>query len=48
MHSFEERQIALGELYLPDRFKSVWVIDGQHRLYGFTEADDTTKYAVST
>ena len=24
----------------PDRFKSVWIIDGQHRLFGFTEASD--------
>jgi DGQHR domain-containing protein len=33
----EDRQIAFGQLYLPDRFKSAWVIDGQHRLFGFTE-----------
>lgn len=46
MHSIEERQIVFGELYLPDRFKSVWVIDGQHRLYGFTEADDAAKHAL--
>jgi len=46
IHSIEERQITFGELYLPDRFKSVWVIDGQHRLYGFTEADDTAKHAL--
>jgi DGQHR domain-containing protein len=25
-----------GHLILPDRFKSAWVIDGQHRLFGFT------------
>jgi len=46
MSSIEERQIAFGELYLPDRFKSVWVIDGQHRLYGFTEACDAAKHAL--
>ena len=34
---FEDRQITFGQLYLPDRFKSAWVIDGQHRLFGFTE-----------
>src|ERR1019366_2617250 len=22
------------------KFKSIWVIDGQHRLFGFTETDD--------
>jgi DNA sulfur modification protein DndB len=35
--SFDERQISFGNLYLPDTFKSVWIIDGQHRLFGFTE-----------
>ncbi len=24
-----------GHLYLPDTYKSAWVIDGQHRLYGY-------------
>lgn len=27
--------LAFGHLYLPDRYKSAWIIDGQHRLYGF-------------
>jgi DGQHR domain-containing protein len=44
--SIEDRQIAFGDLYLPDRFKSVWVIDGQHRLYGFTEADEEARHAL--
>ncbi|MEM6890144.1 MAG: DGQHR domain-containing protein [Pseudomonadota bacterium] len=30
--------IQFGELVLPDRYKSCWVIDGQHRLYGTTFA----------
>ncbi|MEO0881403.1 MAG: DGQHR domain-containing protein [Pseudomonadota bacterium] len=34
--------IQFGELILPDRYKSCWVIDGQHRLYGTTFANDTT------
>ena len=38
--SFEDRHISFGTLYLPDRFKSAWVIDGQHRLFGFTETTD--------
>jgi DNA sulfur modification protein DndB len=38
--SVEDRQISFGDLYLPDKFKSIWVIDGQHRLFGFTETDD--------
>lgn len=28
-----------GWLYLPNRFKSAWVIDGQHRLYGYSFSD---------
>lgn len=28
--------VAFGNLILPDRYKSCWVIDGQHRLYGTT------------
>ena len=37
---FEGSQIAFGNLYLPDKFKSVWIIDGQHRLFGFSETED--------
>lgn len=37
--SVDDRQISFGNLYLPDRYKSAWIIDGQHRLYGFTETD---------
>lgn len=32
---------VIGTLHLPSRYKSAFVIDGQHRLYGFTD----TKYA---
>ena len=28
---------AIGTLYLPNTFKSAWVIDGQHRLYGLLD-----------
>jgi DGQHR domain-containing protein len=28
-----------GWLYLPQKYKSAWVIDGQHRLYGYSFAD---------
>lgn len=30
--------VAFGNLILPDRYKSCWIIDGQHRLYGTTYA----------
>lgn len=29
-----------GWLYLPSKYKSAWVIDGQHRLYGYSNIDD--------
>ena len=29
----------LGTLHLPNRYKCAWVIDGQHRLYGFSLSD---------
>lgn len=32
--------IAFGNLILPDRYKSCWVIDGQHRLYGTAYAKE--------
>ncbi len=37
----ETSGVAFGNLLLPDRYKSCWVIDGQHRLYGtaFTESE---------
>ncbi|WP_375786300.1 DGQHR domain-containing protein [Bradyrhizobium sp. Pha-3] len=37
--SVDDRQISFGNLFLPDRYKSAWIIDGQHRLYGFTESE---------
>jgi DGQHR domain-containing protein len=30
----------LGMLHLPDRYKSAFIIDGQHRLFGFTNLPD--------
>jgi DGQHR domain-containing protein len=28
-----------GHLHLPDKYKSAWIIDGQHRLYGYANLD---------
>lgn len=36
----EENDIHYGQLYLPDQYKSAWVIDGQHRLYGYSGLSD--------
>lgn len=37
----ETSGVTFGNIVLPDRYKSCWVIDGQHRLYGtvFTEKE---------
>jgi DNA sulfur modification protein DndB len=32
--------VKFGWLYLPNKYKSAWVIDGQHRLYGYSHLDD--------
>ncbi|HXC39547.1 MAG TPA: DGQHR domain-containing protein [Burkholderiales bacterium] len=32
--------IKFGWLYLPNKYKSAWVIDGQHRLYGYSNLDE--------
>ncbi len=31
----EEANVTFGNLYLPTSYRSAWVIDGQHRLYGY-------------
>jgi DNA sulfur modification protein DndB len=31
----EETNVRFGNLYLPSSYRSAWVIDGQHRLYGY-------------
>jgi DNA sulfur modification protein DndB len=42
----EDNRLKFGWLYLPNRYKSAWIIDGQHRLYGFSNLED--KYLEST
>lgn len=32
--------IKFGWITLPSRYRSAWIIDGQHRLYGFSHLDD--------
>jgi len=32
--------IQFGRLHLPDRYRSAWIIDGQHRLYGFAPIEE--------
>lgn len=35
-----EDRLKFGWLYLPNKYKSAWIIDGQHRLYGFSNLAD--------
>lgn len=35
-----DKNIKFGWLFLPSKYKSAWVIDGQHRLYGFSNIPD--------
>lgn len=35
----EGTDVQFGDLYLPDRYKSAWIVDGQHRLYGYSVID---------
>src|SRR6185437_9149522 len=35
----DEANIQFGDLHLPDRYKSAWIVDGQHRLYGYSVID---------
>jgi len=37
----ENTNVTYGQLYLPDKYRSAWIIDGQHRLYGFSPAQDS-------
>lgn len=36
----DDNGIAAVELTLPNTYKSAWIIDGQHRIYSYTELDD--------
>jgi len=33
-------EVHFGTLYLPNIYKSAWIIDGQHRLYGYASLPD--------
>lgn len=35
-----DTDVVFGHLYLPDKYRSAWVIDGQHRLYGYAPLSD--------
>ena len=37
--SLDGSQSKLGVLHLPNKYRSLYVIDGQHRLYGYSESE---------
>ena len=39
----EDKEISFGYLHLPNTYKSIRVVDGQHRLFGCAIAPDTVK-----
>jgi DNA sulfur modification protein DndB len=43
LESDDETGVKYGYLYLPDRYKSAWIIDGQHRLYGYSGLDEASR-----
>lgn len=36
----EDTGVSFGHLYLPSHYRSAWIIDGQHRLYGYAPLSD--------
>ena len=34
------KNAVLGTLYIPNKYKTAWIIDGQHRLFGYANLDD--------
>ncbi|MDP0495020.1 MAG: DGQHR domain-containing protein [Verrucomicrobiota bacterium JB024] len=36
----DENNVTFGNLYLPSKYRSAWIIDGQHRLYGYAPLSD--------
>lgn len=42
----KDTQAIPGYLYLPGKYKSAFVIDGQHRLYGFAGTEASSKVTV--
>lgn len=36
----ENTNVTFGNLILPCRYRSAWIIDGQHRLYGYAPLED--------
>lgn len=35
------RNAVLGKLYLPNKYKTAWIIDGQHRLFAYSDLEES-------
>lgn len=44
--SLQNDNVQLGMLHLPSQYKSAWIIDGQHRIFGFSDTDQIDKVTV--
>lgn len=42
----QSTEASLGVLHLPGKYKSAWIIDGQHRLYGFAGSEKANKETI--
>ena len=42
----EDSISKLGILHLPKKYRSAYIIDGQHRLYGYSDTDYATKNSI--
>jgi len=40
---FELKKIEFGELTIPKTYRSLWIIDGQHRLYGYSRVKNISE-----
>ena len=36
------KNAVLGTLYIPNKYKTAWIIDGQHRLFAYSDLDEAT------
>lgn len=46
-NSDPDSPVTFGVLYLPNSYKSAWIIDGQHRLYGFSGSPWASRSTLS-
>jgi len=40
------KNIVLGTLYIPNRYRTAWIIDGQHRLFAYSDLEEAKSAAL--